>query len=63
MNRKKIQVMFTKYITPQASEVNGIKLEEINHYLYFGQLVLVTENQMCEINRRAKMGFGVPLED
>ena len=35
--------------TPQANEVNN--------YLYLGQLVSATENQMCKINRRAKMGW------
>ncbi|MGH0155352.1 UNVERIFIED_CONTAM: hypothetical protein FKN15_029216 [Acipenser sinensis] len=57
MNLKKTQVMFNKYTTPQVTEVNGIKPEEVNNYVYLGQLVSATENQMCEINRRAKMGW------
>ncbi|MGH0163180.1 UNVERIFIED_CONTAM: hypothetical protein FKN15_055638 [Acipenser sinensis] len=57
MNLKKTEVMFNKNTTPQAIEVNGIKLEEVSNYVYLGQLVLATENQMCEISRRAKMGW------
>ena len=38
-------------------KLNGIKLEEVNNYAYLRQLVLATENQMCKINRRAKMGW------
>ena len=58
MNMKKTKVMFNKYITENIIQVNSERVEQVEEYVYLGQLVTMESDKTSEIKRRIAAAWG-----
>ena len=55
MNKTKTNVMFNSTAQKVPIEVDGEQLEEVDEYIYLGQLIKLSKNHDSEIKRRIKI--------
>jgi len=57
MNKSKTMIMFNDKVTPQAIKIDGEDLEQVDEYVYLGQLIRLKKDHDSEIKRRIKIGW------
>ena len=57
MNLSKTKVMFNKNLAPQQILVDNSTLEQVDEYIYLGQLISSNGKQINEIQRRMKIAW------
>ena len=57
MNQSKTMVMFNDKVTPQAIKIDGKTLDQVDEYIYLGQLIKLKKDHGSEIKRRIKIGW------
>ena len=57
MNKTKTNVMFNSTAQKEPIEIDGEQLEEVDEYIYLGQLIKLSKDHDSEIKRRIKIGW------
>ena len=57
MNKSKTMIMFNDKVTPQDIKIDGKDLEQVDEYIYLGQLIKLKKDHDSEIKRRKKIGW------
>ena len=57
MNMKKTKVMFNSHVPESTIAINGHKVEEVQDYIYLGQLITMNNTRVGEIERRIAAGW------
>ena len=57
MNKTKTNVMFNSRAQKEPIEIDGEQLEEVDEYIYLGQLIKLSKDHASEIKRRMKIGW------
>ncbi len=57
INMKKTKTMFNKFITKKQISIQQTEIEEVEEYVYLGQLVRIDHNQYDELRRRIRSGW------
>jgi len=57
MNMKKTKVMFNKFAQQMPVHINGLVVEQVDEYVYLGQLVTMKNDKTDEIRRRIIAGW------
>ena len=59
INMKKTKVMYNEYATIKPVHIGTQEVEQVNDYVYLGQLVTMQNDKSDEIKRRIAAGWGV----
>ena len=57
LNAQKTKVMRNSFVTAKTITVNGTQIEEVEQYVYLGQLVSLTDGTVAEISRRCAQAW------
>ncbi len=57
INMKKTKTMFNKFITKKQIYIQQTEIEEVEEYVYLGQLVRIDHNQYDELRIRIRSGW------
>ena len=57
LNAQKTKVMRNSFVTAKTITVNGTQIEEVEQYVYLGQLVSLTDGTEAEISRRCAQAW------
>ena len=57
MNESKTKTMYNKFSPGGRILVGGVKLEQVDKYVYLGQLITADHTVAAEVNRRIMLGW------
>ena len=58
MHLGKTKVMYNKHVNKNDGIVHGMKIEEVDRYVYLGQMVTKDHDQVQEVKRRIGQEWG-----
>jgi len=58
INMKKTKTMFNKFISKKQIHIQHTAIEEVEDYIYLGQLIKMDHRQYDEVRRRVRSGWG-----